>query len=120
MQNKMSQDVSIKIQINDGGTFKDITVNADDLANAINTVKHRADELGKKLVDMASMGQIFDGLSSAAQNLHGYISNLTQDYKDEVESETKLATAMRNTMSETDEEIQSIKDFCDEQESSVS
>lgn len=120
MQNKMSQDVSIKIQINDGGTFKDITVNADDLANAIYTVKHRADELGKKLVDMESMGQIFDSLSSAAQNLHGYISNLTQDCKDEVESETKLATAMRNTMSATDEEIQSIKDFCDEQESSVS
>lgn len=112
----MSQNVTVKIQINDGGTFKDVTVNADDLANAINTVKDRADDLDKSLVSMASLGQIFDGLSSAVQNLHTYISNLTSDYKAAIEAETKLATAMRNTMDATDEEIQSIKDFCDEQE----
>ncbi len=112
----MSQNVTLKIQINDGGTFKDVTVNADDLANAINTVKDRADDLDKSLVSMASLGQIFDGLSSAVQNLHGYVSNLTQDYKTAVEVETKLATAMRNTMDASDDEIQSIKNFCDEQE----
>lgn len=112
----MSQNVTVKIQINDGGTFKDVTVNADDLANAINTVKDRADDLDKSLVSMASLGQIFDGLSSAVQNLSGYISNLTSDYRSALEVETKLSTAMRNTMDATDEEIQSIKDFCDEQE----
>lgn len=112
----MSQNVTVKIQINDGGTFKDITINADDLANAINTVKGRADDLDKSLVSMASLGQIFDGLSSAVRNLSNYISNLTSDYKSALEAETKLSTAMRNTMDATDEEIQSIKDFCDEQE----
>ena len=112
----MSQIVSVKIQINDGGTFKDVTINADDLARAINTVKDRADDLDKSLVSMASLGQIFDGLSSAVQNLSGYISNLTSDYKSALEVETKLSTAMRNTMDATDEEVQSIKDFCDEQE----
>lgn len=112
----MSQNVSVKIQINDGGSFKDITVNVEELARAFNTVKAKANELEKSFVDMASISQIVDGLSSAVQNLHGYISNLTQDYKAAVEAETKLATAMRNTMDATDEEIQSIKDFCDEQE----
>lgn len=112
----MSQNVTVKIQINDGGTFKDVTVNADDLANAINTVKDRADDLDKSLVSMASLGQIFDGSFSAVQNLSGYISDLTSDYKSALEVETKLSTAMRNTMDATDEEIQSIKAFCDEQE----
>ena len=112
----MSQVVTLKIQINDGGTFKDVTVNADDLARAINTVRDRAADLDKTLVDMASVSQIADGVSSAFQNLYGYVSNLTSAYKEASEADTKLVTAMRNTMDATEEEIQSIRDFCDAQE----
>lgn len=112
----MSETVSIRVQLNDGGSFKDISVNAEDLAKAINTVKDKADDLGKSLVSMASISQIAEGLQSAMGSLLGAVSGLSSAYSDQLEGETKLATAMRNTMSATDGEIQSIKDLVSAQQ----
>ena len=49
--------------------------------------------------------------------LKGALQGYTDAYSAQAEVETKLATVMRNTMSATDDEIESIKNLCSAQQS---
>ena len=47
----MSETVSIKIRIDDSGTFKNVTVDAEDLNKAIKHVTKQANDFNKSLVN---------------------------------------------------------------------
>jgi hypothetical protein len=112
----MANTVTFKVKIDDAGTFKKVEVDADELGNAINSVKDSASKLKAEFVNLASVSQIIEGVSSAVQQLNGIFSELTGAYALQSQAETRLAQAMRNTMDASDEEIQSIKDLCAEQQ----
>lgn len=112
----MSNTVSFKVQINDSGSFKTVTADADELGKVIDGVKRKAKELNNTFINSASISQIAEGAVSALSQLRDVVGGLVGSYNAQLEAETKVAQAMRNTMGATDEEIQSIKDLCSAQQ----
>jgi len=112
----MSETVSIKIKLDDGGGFKTISISADDLAKAVENVRLKTDKLNHTIVNMSAVTQVASAVSDAFGQLNQMMSALTQSYAQQKEADTKLAVAMRNTMDATDAEIASIRNFIDAQE----
>lgn len=114
----MDNEVKFRISIEDSGTstMKTIGVNAEDLREAIHEVNKEMDELKPSVVNFAQLAQGIDAVTGVVDQLNGAFKELTSMSKAQVEVDTKLATAMRNTMGATDEEIQSIKDLCSAQQ----
>lgn len=112
----MSKDVSIRIKIEGSNEFKTVTVNAKELGGAIDEVSKSAQRLDKTIMESAAWSQIIDGVSGVVRQLNAAMLELTSTYTAQAEAETKLATAMRNTMGASDEEIESIKRLAAEQQ----
>jgi len=112
----MGNKVSFRIQIDDSGTFKTVTADADELGRAIDGVKRQAKELNNDLVNWAATTQVIDGIQSAFGSLKDVLGELAEEYGRQQEVFTKLATAMSNTMGATEEEARSIEALCDEYE----
>lgn len=114
----MDNEVKFRISIEDSGssTLKTVGVNADDLRAAIHEVNREMNELEPSVVNFAQLSQGIDAVTGVVDQLHGAFKELTSMSQAQVEVETKLSTAMRNTMGATDAEIQSIKDLCSAQQ----
>ena len=112
----MASTVSFRIKLDDGGTFKKVEVNLDELAAAMKAVKKESDAVNGSIVNWAQAAQAADLLSNTVGQLNSVFSQLTGAYAQQVEGETKLARAMRNTMDASDEEIASVKRLCTEQQ----
>lgn len=112
----MANTVSFRVQVDDNGTTKKVEVNLQDLAQAMKKVKADADAVNGSIVNWAQAGQAADQLAGVFSQLQGVFSDLSSAYAQQLQGETKLAQAMRNTMDATDEEIQSIKNLCSEQQ----
>ncbi len=110
----MAQQVNIKIKINDN--FKDVTVDAESLGNAIDQVTGKSDSLNTSIVRLGSISQIAEAASSAFGQLSAVFGELTDAHAAQSIAEARLAQAMSNTMGASDEEVQSIKDLCSAQQ----
>lgn len=110
----MAQQVNIKIKINDN--FKDVTVDAESLGNAIDQVTGKSDSLNTSIVRLGSISQIAEAASSAFGQLNAVFGELTDAHAAQSIAEARLAQAMSNTMGASDEEVQSIKDLCSAQQ----
>ena len=102
----MANTVSFRVQVDDNGTTKKVEVNLQDLAQAMKKVKADADAVNGSIVNWAQAGQAADQLAGVFSQLQGVFSDLSSAYAQQLQGETKLAQAMRNTMDATDEEIQ--------------
>ena len=112
----MSETVSIKIRIDDSGTFKNVTVDAEDLNKAIKHVTKQANDFNKSLVNWSQAANATEALNSAIGSLRDKFSELAQGFNDDQVGLTKLTQAMRNTMGASDDMVASVEGLIDAQE----
>lgn len=112
----MANTVSFRIKLDDGGSFKQVEVNLDELAAAMKQVKKESDAVNGSIVNWAQAGQAADMLASTVGQLNNVFRQLTGAYAEQEVGEAKLARAMRNTMDASDEEVEAIKRLVAEQQ----
>ena len=114
---KSDKTISIGFKVEDGADgLKNLIVNAEDLRKVLRANVEQSKELKAHLVNFASMATGIDSLSSAVNSALGFVDDMAGAYDIQAEAETRLEQVMRNTMDATDEQIQSIKDFCSAQQ----
>lgn len=115
MSNKSTISISFKIEDGANG-LKMLTIDAKALSKALASNVAEAEKVRKKLSELSSIAVGIDQLQSLVQNFQSAVKGLTDAYSIQIEAETQLATNMRNTMSATDAEIESIKQLCSAQQ----
>lgn len=110
------QDVQIKIKISDDGGFKTVSVDAEELKNAIHKVQEESEQVKGSLVNWSQASQALSNFRNLVGNLESAFSGLGAAYAEQVSREAQLAKAMQNTMGATDDDIQAIKDLCSAQQ----
>ncbi|MDE5594040.1 MAG: hypothetical protein K2I89_00505, partial [Muribaculaceae bacterium] len=105
--------ISISFKIADGADgLKTLSLNAEGLAKALRMNVAEADRVRTKLANLSSISVGIGQLQGVIRNFQSVLKGLTDAYSVQIQAETQLEVAMRNTMSATDAEIQSIKDLC--------
>ena len=112
----MSGTVSIKIKIDDNGTFKNVTVDAEDLNKAIRHLTKQANDFNKSLVNWSQAASASESLNSVINDLRNAFADLASGYNDDQVGLAKLTQAMRNTMDASDEMVGSVEGLIDAQE----
>ena len=112
----MANQVSFTIRLDDHGTFKRVTMNAEELGRAVRSVQDESEKAKRSVISWAEASQAASVLQDAVGELHETISDLTDAWKVQIVAETQLQTVMRQRMGATDEQIQSIKDLCSAQQ----
>lgn len=112
----MAETVSLLIKISDSGTFKKVEVDVNSLKDSVKAVKEEADRLNNSVVNWAQASQAADLLQQSVVQLQSVVTDLTKAYQVQLVAETQLQTVMRQRMSATDAEIESIKQLCSEQQ----
>ena len=112
----MSETVSIKIKIDDNGTFKNVTVDADDLNKAIRHVTKQANDFNKSLVNWSQAASASESLNSVIGDLRNTFADLASGFNDDQVGLAKLTQAMRNTMGASDDMVASVEGLIDAQE----
>ena len=110
------QDVQIKIKISDDGGFKTVSVDAEELKQAIHKVQQESEQVKGSLVNWSQASQALSNFRNLVGNLESAFSGLGAAYAEQVSREAQLAKAMQNTMGATDDDIQAIKDLCSAQQ----
>ena len=109
--------ISISFKIEDGvNDLKTMTVDANSLKTALSATVKVADDLKKPFINFASISTGVTAVQSVIQNIQSVLKGLTDAYSVQIQAETQLKVAMRNSMAATDAEIQSIKDLCSAQQ----
>lgn len=112
----MSETVSIKIRIDDSGTFKNVTVDAEDLNKAIKHVTKQANDFNKSLVNQSQAANVSESLNSVINDLRNTLADLVSGFNDDQVGLAKMTQAMRNTMDASDEMVASVEGLIDAQE----
>ena len=109
--------LAISMVVKDGPDgLKTLTMDADALKKAMSGALGEAKGMKKSLTDLGAVSFGLDAITSSLSSLQGMMKFLTDAYDVQVEAETKLETVMRQRMSATEAEIQSIKDLCSAQQ----
>jgi hypothetical protein len=112
----MPKEVSFVIRLDDKGTFKKVTVDAEELGRAVRSVQDESEKAKRTIISWSEVSQAFDVLQNAIGELQGVMTDLTSAYQVQLVAETQLQTIMRQRMGVTDAEIQSVKDLCSAQQ----
>lgn len=112
----MAKEVSFIIKINDNGSAKRVTADAEELGRVIRSVQDESERLKSDILTWSQASQAIDVLQNAISDLQGVMADLTAAYQVQLVAETQLETIMRQRMGSTNEEIQSIKEFCSAQQ----
>lgn len=112
----MAKEVSFIIKINDNGSAKRVTADAEELGRAIRSVQNESERLKSDILTWSQASQAIDVLQDSISNLQGVMSDLTAAYQVQLVAETQLETIMRQRMNSTNEEIQGIKELCSAQQ----
>lgn len=112
----MPKEVSFVIRLNDKGTFKKVTVDAEELGRAVRSVQDESEKAKRTIISWSEVSQAFDVLQNAISELQGVMTDLTSAYQVQLVAETQLQTIMRQRMGANDEMIQSVKDLCSAQQ----
>lgn len=92
------------------------STSSQELAKELGIARMKGDELRTALLNFNQLTQTFQNVFSNIKQITDILGEYSSASAVQVEAETKLATAMRNTMGATDSEIQSIKDLCSVQQ----
>ena len=112
----MAKEVSFTIKLDDRGTFKKVTMDAEQLGRAVRSVQDETEKAKRSVLTWAETSQAIDVLQSSIGELQGVVSDLTSAYQVQLVAETQIETIMRQRMMATDEQIQSIKNLCSAQQ----
>lgn len=112
----MPKEVSLVIRLDDKGTFKKVTVDAEELGRAVRSVQDESEKAKRTIISWSEVSQAFDVLQNAISELQGVMTDLTSAYQVQLVAETQLQTIMRQRMGANDEMIQSVKDLCSAQQ----
>lgn len=112
----MAKEVSFTIKVDDKGTLKKVTMDAEQLGRAVRSVQDDSEKAKRSVLTWAETAQAIDVLQSSIGELQGVVSNLTSAYQVQLVAETQIETIMRQRMAATDEQIQSIKNLCSAQQ----
>lgn len=112
----MANQVEFKIKIDDSGTFKRVTMDAEKQGKAVRNVQDEAEKTKRAIISWAEASQAFDVMQNAIGELQGVMQDLTSAYQVQLVAENQLTTIMRQRMNATDGEIQGIKDLCSAQQ----
>ena len=112
----MAKEVSFYIKLDDRGTVKRVTADAEELGRAVRQVQDESERVSRKIWDWAQAAQALDVMQNAISELNSVMTDLTAAYQVQLVAETQLNTIMRQRMAATDAEIQSIKDLCSAQQ----
>lgn len=112
----MPKEVSFVIRLDDKGTFKKVTVDAEELGRAVRSVQDESEKAKRTIISWSEVFQAFDVLQNAISELQGVMTDLTSAYQVQLVAETQLQTIMRQRMGANDEMIQSVKDLCSAQQ----
>ena len=109
--------ISISFKVEDGADgLKSLTIDAEGLSKALRSDVTEAERMKSSLATMSSISVGIGQLQGVIQNFQSELKGLTDAYAVQVQTEAQLENSMRNTMSATDAEIQSIKDLCSAQQ----
>lgn len=112
----MAKEVSFTIKVDDKGTLKKVTMDAEQLGRAVRSVQDESEKAKHSVLTWAETAQAIDVLQSSIGELQGVVSDLTSAYQVQLVAETQIETIMRQRMAATDEQIQSIKNLCSAQQ----
>lgn len=112
----MAKEVSFVIRLDDKGTFKKVTVDAEELGRAVRSVQDESEKAKRAVLTWSEASQAIGVLQDTIGELQGVVSDLTRAYQVQLVAETQLQTIMRQRMGATDAEIQSVKDLCSAQQ----
>ena len=112
----MAKEVSFYIKLDDRGTVKRVTADAEELGRAVRNVQDESERVSRKIWDWAQAAQALDVMQNAISELNSVMTDLTAAYQVQLVAETQLNTIMRQRMAATDAEIQSVKDLCSAQQ----
>lgn len=112
----MAKEVSFTIKLDDRGTFKKVTMDAEQLGRTVRSVQDESEKAKRSVLTWAETSQAIDVLQSSIGELQGVVSDLTSAYQVQLVAETQIETIMRQRMMATDEQIQSIKNLCSAQQ----
>lgn len=112
----MAKEVSFTIKVDDKGTLKKVTMDAEQLGRAVRSVQDESGKAKRSVLTWAETAQAIDVLQSSIGELQGVVSDLTSAYQVQLVAETQIETIMRQRMAATDEQIQSIKNLCSAQQ----
>ena len=112
----MAKEASFTIKLDDRGTFKKVTMDAEQLVRAVRSVQDESENAKRSVLTWAETSQAVDVLQSSIGELQGVVSDLTSAYQVQLVAETQIETIMRQRMMATDEQIQSIKNLCSAQQ----
>lgn len=109
-------DFSIRMKDEASEVIKTVGVNIEHLQKGVQQVTEEVTRTQRSIVDWAQAAQAADLLGQSVQQLFGVCKDLTDAYQVQLIAETQLQTVMRQRMSATAEEIQSIKDLASAQQ----
>lgn len=112
----MAKEVSFTIKVDDKGTLKKVTMDAEQLGRAVRSVQDESEKAKRSVLTWAETAQAIDVLQSSIGELQGVVSDLTSAYQVQLVAETQIETIMRQRMAATDEQIHSIKNLCSAQQ----
>jgi hypothetical protein len=107
----MSNIVSFILNIN--GNANNVLAN---IGGTADKTTKSVNKLNDNLANLANIGFVIRHVAGAFKAVNSAVSKFTDAYKAQSVAETNLATAMRNTMNATDDEINSIKRLASEQQ----
>lgn len=111
-----SLNFSIKIKDEASATLKKVSVSIDGVGKMLKKVTEEANKAQNSIVDWSQAAQAADMLEQSVQQLFGVCKDLTNAYQAQLVAETQLQTVMKQRMSATDEEIQSIRELASAQQ----
>lgn len=115
MSTKSTISLSFKIEEGADG-LKALAVDANELKKALAGTVKVAERLKKPFINFAALATSISAAQNAISGLQSSLQGLTDAYSIQIEAESRLATNMRNSMSATDAEIESIKQLCSAQQ----
>lgn len=109
--------ISVGWKIEDAGNgFRTVTMSAEDLRRVLRATAEESERVQRNFLNFAAVCTSIDSVSNTLNSLKSVVDDLAGAYDIQIEAETRLEQVMRNTMGATEEQIQSIKDFCSAQQ----
>ena len=114
----MSKDVKFNIRLNIDGKEQVVTAstNVKKFAEELELARTKSTRLRDDLLKITQVGASFQNAFTGLQQLTGLMQNYTAASAIQIQAETKLATVMRQRMSATDEQIESVKKLASAQQ----
>lgn len=114
----MAKDVKFNVKLTIDGKEQIVTASANvkKFAEELEIARTKSTRLRDDLLKITQVGASFQNAFAGLQQLTGVLKSYTAANAVQVEAETKLETVMRQRMSATDDEIQSIKNLASAQQ----